>query len=119
MSGYIVEEINETPIFINSSTKEEREEYWRLYSPLQGKRFCKVLKQLRETWFNVYKTVKFINENSITNIDEDIMHKIYKLFIIEHKHNIDFYNQEKIRLRKQKCYLSKKINKIKNTKQKI
>jgi hypothetical protein len=119
MSGYIVEELNETPIFINSSTNEEREEYWRLYSPIQRKRFYKVLKQLRETWFDVYKTIKFINETTYTNIDKELMPKVYKLFIIEHKHKIEFYKQEKILQRKQKNYLSKKINKLKNTIQKI
>lgn len=130
MSGYIVEEINEVPVFINTpsyevpvfiniSTNEEVVEYWRLYSPHQEKRFKKVLYQLRETWYDVFKTVRIINETSNTNIDKDIMPKIYRMFMIEHKHKTEFYNDEKIRLRKKKDYISKKIYKLKSTKQKI
>lgn len=119
MSGYIIEEVDECPTFYNSNTKEEIVEYWRLYSPIQKKRFNKVLAQMREIWFDVYKQIKFIRDYG--NIDEsnNIMYKVHKLFIIQLKNKIEYYNEEKIRLRKNNNYLSKKINKLKKTIQKI
>ena len=119
MSGYIIEEPNECPLFYNSLTDEEIIEYWKLYSPLQKKRFNKVLHQLRDIWFSTYKTIKFMHDNAGIEESNKIMAKVHKVFILELHNKIEFYNEEKIRLRKQKGYLSKKINKIKNTKQKI
>lgn len=119
MSGYIVEEPESVPTFYNEITKEETVECWRLYSNIQRKRFQKVLKQLKDTWYDVYNTIKIINTSSYINVDKDIMPKIYNMFMINHKDKTDYYNEEKIRLRKQKGYISKKIKKLKNTKQKI
>lgn len=119
MSGYIVEEVDECPVFINTTTKEEITEYWRLYSPIQKKRFNKVLGQLREIWFEVYKQVKFIRDYGDMDSSNTIMHKVHKLFIIQLRNKIEYYNEEKIRLRKNKNYISKKINKLKLGKQKL
>lgn len=119
MSGYIVEEVDECPVFVNTTTKKEISEYWRLYSPIQKKRFNKVLNQLRETWFDVYKQLKFIRDYGDMNDSNNIMHKVHKLFIIQLRNKIEYYNEEKLRQRKQKNYISKKINKLKNGKQKI
>lgn len=120
MSGYIVEEVDECPVFVNNN-KEEIIEYWRLYSPLQKKRFNQVLRQLHKTWYEVYNQIKFMRDYGTINIDEcnDFMKKVHKLFIIKHKAEIDYYNEEKMRLRKNKNYLSKKINKLKNSKNKL
>lgn len=121
MSGYIVEEPNDCPIFVNENTFEESVEYWRLYSPIQNKRYKKVLNQMRETWFNVFKQVKFMRDYGNISLDDSnsIMYKVHKLFMIEHNNKIEYYNEEKIRIRKQKGYLSKKITKLRNTKNKI
>lgn len=119
MVGYIVEELDECPLFVNTETKKEISEYWRLYSPIQKKRFNKVLSQLREIWFDVYKQIKFIRDYGNIEESNNIMYKVHKLFIIQLKNKIEYYNEEKIRLRKNKNYLSKKINKLKNGKQKL
>lgn len=119
MSGYIVEEVDECPVFVNTDTKEEIIEYWRLYSPIQKKRFNKVLSQFREIWFDVYKQIKFIRDYGNIEDSNNIMHKVHKLFIIQLRNKIEYYNEEKIRLRKNKNYISKKINKLKNGKQKL
>lgn len=115
MSGYIVEEPNDIPIYINEK-EEVHDMYYKLYSPLQKKRFMKVLSQLKNIWFNVFQTLDFVR-NTIT-IEEcnNLMLKIHKMFIIRLKDEIEYYNDEKIRLRKNKNYLSKKINKLKSSK---
>ena len=119
MTVYIIEEPDECPILVNSKG-DEIIEYWKLYSPIQKKRFNKVLSQLNKTWFNVYNQIKFMRvyNNSIED-SNNLMMKIHKLFIINHKQEIEYYNEEKLRLRKNKNYLSKKINKLKNSKNKI
>jgi hypothetical protein len=121
MSVYIVEEENETPVYINSTTHEEIIEYWRLYSPLQKKRFNKVLIQLKSTWFDVYNQIKFLRDNNAIDLNDSnfFMNKIHKMFIIQLKNKIEYYNEEKLRLRKNKNYLSKKINKLKTNKKAI
>lgn len=121
MSGYIIEEPDELPVFYNTNTKKETIEYWRLYSPIQRKRFSKVLNQMRDIWFETYETIKFIRDNNAINLNDcnDLMLKIHRLFIIKLKNKIEFYNEEKMIKRRQKNYLSKKINKLKTTKNKI
>lgn len=94
------------------------DDYWLEYSNLQRKRNIKVLSQMRKIWHNTYKTIKTINIYSIDNSNE-IMNKIYSLYFIELKADIDYYNEEKIKHRKNINYLSKKINKLKSSKQKI
>lgn len=93
-------------------------DYWFDYSNIQRKRNKKVLSQMNKIWLNTYKTVKTINIYSIDNSNE-IMNKIYKLYFIELKSEIDYYNEDKIKLRKNKFYLLKKINKLKSSKQKL
>lgn len=93
-------------------------DYWFDYSKIQMKRNNKVLSQMKKVWFNTYKTIKTINMYSIDN-SNDIMNKLYKLYFIELKSEVDYYNEEKIKSRKNKNYVSKKINKLKLTKQKI
>ena len=121
MSGYIVEEVDECPIFVNTTTNEEIIEYWRLYSPIQKKRFNKVLNQLKDIWFDVYNQIKFLRDHNALDIDKsnNLMLKVYRLFIIQLRNKIEYYNDEKLRQRKQKNYISKKINKLKNGKQKL
>lgn len=121
MSGYIVEEVDECPVFVNTDTKEEITEYWRLYSPIQKKRFKKVLGQLNEIWFEVYKQIKFMRDYGAMDLDNSncIMHKVHKLFIIQLRNKIEYYNEEKLRQRKQNNYISRRINKLKMSKQKI
>lgn len=121
MSGYIIEEVDECPIYISLVNGKEVEEYWRLYSKVQKKRFKGVLNQMMSTWFNVYKTIKMLRDLNALDMDgsNDLMNKVHKMFIIEHKAIVEYYNEEKLRLRKQKGYMSKKINKLKNSKPKL
>ena len=121
MSGYIIEEPNECPIFYDIVHNTNIYAYWLMYSDKQKKRFKAVLFQLLFTWNSVYKTFKFIKESTnMTIIESDkLMKSIYKMFIIEHKYKTEFYNSEKIRLRKNHNYISKKINKIRFKKNKI
>ena len=120
MSGYIIEEENESPIFVNSNG-DEIIEYWRLYSKHQEKRFKKVLQQLNKTWYSVYNEIKFMRDYGNISLDNsnNIMYKVHRLFIIKHKQEVDYYNEEKLRQRRNKTYLSKKINKLKHSKNKI
>lgn len=121
MSGYIVEEFDECPVFVNISTKEENIEYWRLYSPIQKKRFIKVLNQLKDIWFDVYNQLKILRDHGALDIDtsNSLMNKVHRLFIIQLRSKIEYYNEEKLKQRKQKNYISKKINKLKMSKQSI
>lgn len=120
MSGYTVEEPNEVPIHYDINNNEI-EKYWTLYSNIQRKRFFKVLRQFNDTWFDVFNHLTFIRNNANISIEDSniIMSKIHNLFIIEHRNKTEYYKDEKMRLRKQKGYIQKKINKLKSTKQKI
>ena len=53
------------------------------------------------------------------NDSNNIMHKVHKLFIIQLRNKIEYYNEEKLRQRKQKNYISRRIQKLKMSKQKI
>jgi hypothetical protein len=127
MSGYIIEEPNEEPIHYNNDNTINRPlalitNYWDEYSPVQRKRFNKVLRQLNETWYDVFNLFTFMRNNDISMSVEnsnDMMKKVHRLFILQHKGKTEYYNEEKIRMRKQKGYINKKINKMKNTKQKL
>lgn len=121
MSGYIIEEPDETPVYYNTTTKKEIIEYWRLYSPIQRKRFTKVLNQMKDIWYDVYDTIKFIRDNNAITLNDcnDLMLKVHRLFIIKLKNKIEYYKEEKMIKRRQKNYLSKKINKLKTTKNKV
>lgn len=119
MSSYLVEEPDETPIRYNTFTNEEVIEYWQLYSDIQKKRFKKVLSQMRNIWFETYKTIKFVYDLEGIDNTNELMKKVHKIFIIQLNNKIEYYNEEKIRKRKQKNYIKNKINKIKNTKYNI
>lgn len=119
MSGYIVQEPEEEKIYYNSSG-DEMTEYWILYSPLQKKRFLKVIREIKDNWLNIFNNISFMINNGLS-LDESnsIMMKVHKLFLIQYKNKIDYYNEDKLRLRKNKNYIKKKLNKIKNSLQKI
>jgi|688.fasta_scaffold579503_2 hypothetical protein len=125
MSGYIVEEPESCPVYYNSDGNikylitSNINDYWLEYSPIQKKRFKKVLHQLKNTWYDVFNQMNFIHSYSSIEDCNSLMVKIHKIFLIEHKSKIQFYNEEKIKLRKNKNYISKKINKLKNTKSKL
>ena len=120
MSGYKVVEEGECPIYYNNEHKEI-EEYWLLYSPIQRKKFNKVLYQLKETWYSLFNMINTFRNLGAYDVDmsNNLMLKIHKMFIIEHKHKIEYYNEEKLKLRRQKGYIKKKINKLRNSKSKI
>lgn len=110
MSVYIVEEPDEQPELIG-------EDYWVFYSFYQKKRFKKVLYQLKETWTNVYNS---LNSIFSLGIDVDcIMPRIHKIFFNEYRYKQNYYLEESIKLRRQKGYVQKKINKLKNKKAQI
>lgn len=120
MSGYTVYEPEEIPVYINVEKNIEIEQYWLLHSNYQKKRHNKVMKQIHFIWYNIFSKINFIRNNRID--DENftiIMNRIHNLFFIEYKSQIDYYNEEKLRLRKNNKYMQKKINKIKNNKPKI
>jgi hypothetical protein len=110
-NSYIVEEPDGT-------FESSNDDYWLLYSPLQKKRFKKVLYQFNDIWNRVYTTVKQINLYSVDDSNE-IMLKIHRLYIIQLKDAIDFYNNEKINNRRVKNYISRKIKKMRNAKQQL
>lgn len=118
MSGYIIEEPNDEPIYFNN---DDTLNYTKLYSPLQDKRHKKVMYQLKETWYAVFNTIKFMRNMSNMSLEEsnDLMLKVHKMFFIEFKNKIEFYNEEKMIKRRQKGYLSKKIDKLKKAKAKL
>ena len=118
MSGYIIEEPNEEPRYYNSDNKEV-EEYWRLYSPLQRKRFTKVIRQINETWYDVMRQFNFMRQHISLEESNALMLKVHKLFIVEHRHKTEYYNEEKLRQRRQKGYLNTKLNKLKKSKSKL
>ena len=121
MSGYIIEEPEDCPVFYNTTTNEEITEYWRLYSPIQRKRFKAVLRQMNETWYSIYNIINTFRNMGVCDVDRsnEFMLKIHRMFIVEHRHKTEYYNEEKLRLRKQKGYLTKKINKLRKSKSKI
>ena len=112
MSGYKVEEPNEEPKFYNNDNIEIREEI--KISKQQYKRYNKVMYQLKDNWLNTYNTLKImVNYGTLT---EEFMNRVHKIYFLEYRAKIDYYNEEKIRLRQAKNYYSKKINKMKNKK---
>jgi len=122
MSGYKVENDCEEIYYNNEGydiTNSSVCNYWELYSKYQRKRFNLVLRQIKETWRDVYKTISFCREYSTVEYSNELMSKIYNMFIIIHKNNTEYYMEEKIRLRRQNGYFKKKINKIRNKKSKI
>ena len=74
---------------------------------------------MKETWYAVQNQISLLRIHIDIKTSNEIMNKIHKLFIIEHKNKIEFYNNEKIMLRKQKGYLTKKINKLRKSNQQL
>ena len=111
MSGYTVEEPNETPVYIVDGIETEIN---KSYSKLQQKRFKKVLIQLKDNWVNVYNTLNTMRKYG--TLDMEMMNKVYKIYFLEYRYKYDYSNEEKIKIRQQKNYMSKKINKLKNKK---
>jgi len=117
--SYSIQEPDEEIKFFTEDHQEYERPYYEMYSKIQRKRFMGVLKQLRQVWFNVYKQLKMFR--MIEGIDETniIMSKVHKLFIIEHNALTEYYAEEKMLKRKNKYYLSKKINKLRRAKTKL
>jgi hypothetical protein len=118
MSGYIVEEPNEIPIYYTFDN-EEIIQYWKVYSVIQRKRFLKVLHQMKDIWCNVYDQMNFLRLNISIEESNIFMDKIHRIFLINQKEKLDYYSDEKIRFRKNKDYVKKKILKLKNMIKKI
>lgn len=119
---YIIEEPNEEPQEFNDNNEKITYVNGFEYSNIQRLKFKKVLKQLSSVWWDTYNHIRILRETDIYLTIEDsnfIMNKIHKLFIIHHKSRVDFYNEDKIRHRKNKNFLKNKINKMRNLKQKI
>ena len=108
MAGYIVQEVDEIPIYICDDI--ETEFYHKLYN--QKKRFSKVLKQFTNIWYETFKQMLFISNNTDVN---DFMSNIYKLFFMTYKYKIDYYSIQNTMTRKNKNYKKKKLLKIKNS----
>lgn len=117
--SYKIEEPENDPVYYIDGV--EVESYYLLYSKIQKNRFKKVLNQLKDNWFDVYNTLSFMRDNTSLSIDESnsLMLKIHRMFIINHKHKIDYYNQELINKRKSKNFIKNKISKLRNTRNKI
>ncbi len=118
MSGYTVEEPEEIKYFVD----EEKEiiEYWSLYSKMQKSRNKKVLNQLMDVWKDVYGVVNMMRMGGLS-LDEsnEFMERIHKIFFIQHNYKIDYFSEDKIRLRKNKNYKNKKLFKIRILKSKL
>lgn len=104
MSVYIVEEPEEQPIYYNEKNEEL---VYRLYSPLQKRRFTKVLNQLKNTWLSTYNTLMFLRKTISIEECNEFMNKIHKLFIMEYKSKFNGNNKP---MKK-----NKRLNKIKNS----
>lgn len=119
MSVYNIQEPDEEIKYYNKDHEEIK--IYPEYSPIQRKRFNKVLYQLKETWYSVYNQFKFMRNNTEMTIEHsnNMMLKIHKLFLIEHKNKIEYYSNDAIMKRKNKSYLKKKIKKLKELKQKL
>ena len=114
MSGYRVEEPEEISIYYNTENNSEIIEYWLLHSREQKKRFKKVLFQMLDIWNDVENSINIMRNIGNIDIDESnfFMSKVHKMFIITHYNKINFYDNEKIKLRKQNNFKLKKINKL-------
>jgi len=119
-TDFKVEEPNEEPVYYSASGTELNE-YWRFYSPLQKKRFNKVLYQLKETWWDVQSKIGFLIREARLSVEQsnEIMKTVHKHFIGEHRLKIQYYSLEAMKRRKDKNYISKRLNKIKSSKTKL
>lgn len=113
--GEDITNINNEPISLTTI-----DPYWILYSKEQHKRHKKLMNQMMETWFNVYETIKFCRTYSeYLSTSNNMMKNIYNLFITTHKFKVEYYNEERIRIRRKKDYVNKKLNKLRKLIQKI
>jgi hypothetical protein len=119
-NNFTVEEPGCEPVIFEASGKET-EQYWLYYSKQQRKRFQKVINQMKDTWYDVARQIEFLIREGGIDYEkcEFLWTKMHKLFITEHRYKIKYYNDENMRLRKQKGYLNKKINKLRNKKDKL
>jgi len=106
MSGYIIEEDNDTYI-IDYEGNEKSINYWSLYSNLQARRNKKVLKQLLDIWWQVEAPLLVLHYEGI-DLD-NIMKKITKLYFGYMRLNKQQENDKK-----QRAQRLKKITKLKN-----
>lgn len=109
MTGYIIEEPDNEPLYYSSDGKEE---YWRAYSIHQRKRFRGVLRQLIKIWYKVYITIDFMRLSISIDESNIIMSKIFKIFFAEYIFDIDYYSIENKKVRSKNGYLKKKIKKL-------
>lgn len=107
MSVYIVEEPEEQPIYYNNNNEEL---VYRLYSPLQKRRFNKVLNQLNDSWLNTYNTLMFLRRTITIEESNNFMNNIHKLFFMEYR----LKNNKNKPMKK-----NKRLNKIRNLKNKL
>jgi len=114
MSGYRVEEPEEISIYYNTENNTEIIEYWLLHSREQKKRFKKVLFQMLDIWNDVENSINIMRNIGNIDIEESnyFMSKIYNMFIITHHNKTQFYDDVKIKQRKQRNYKINKINKL-------
>lgn len=89
--------------------------YYKLYSNKQQRRFKKVLNQMMDIWYAVKDKVSFIRNTCGIDDSNFIMNKVHKLFLITHRDKINYYEN----IKRDKNFIKKKINKIKNKKQDI
>jgi len=113
ISSYKVEEPDGDSYYMDEDGNINND-YWKLYSELQKRRFKKVLNQINITWFNVLQQMFFMREHISNELSNEMCYKLPKQFINELKYQTKYYSEENIKLRKNKNYKLKKINKIKN-----
>lgn len=120
MSGYIIEEPNECPIYMDIEKNVHTELYWGLYSKHQRGRYKRVMRQLNLIWYNVLKTLTMMREYGM-QLEEcnKLMNKVHRMFFIEHRSQIEYYKEEKRIMRENKNYIKKKLDRMRNIKYKI
>ena len=118
-TSYMVEEPNGEKTHYTSSG-EESNEYWRFYSKQQKKRFSAVLRQLKETWYTVYGIIKFLVYNGgVTTVEKAKEFNLVRMFIVEHRAKVEYWSEEKRRIRQQKGFIKKKLDKLRKLKTKL
>lgn len=116
MSGYIIEEPGDCPIYMNIENNTSIEQYWAFYSKHQRKRHQQTMRQLDRTWFEVIKSIHLVRKYAPIEQCNHIMKNMYKMFFAELRVQIGYYLEEKIKYRKQTNFIQSKINKIRNKK---
>jgi hypothetical protein len=78
----------------------------------QKKRFDKVIRQLNEVWDDTILQMKFIHSVDIMRCN-NLMIQLHKIYFIVYRNKIEYYHDKNIQTRKQRNYISRKINKLK------